>query len=104
LGTYRHDGFTASMDTFKDKQGLDELYSKGKAPWEVWRKEVQPTEGVTGMWPPMAADGNHEEKHGVRYKSNGSPSPTRGRPVEAPARVGIGLTSPTPSLPSGTIG
>jgi glucose-1-phosphate cytidylyltransferase len=35
--THPYDGFTASMDTFKDKQRLDELYLKGNAPWEVWR-------------------------------------------------------------------
>lgn len=34
---YRHDGFWASMDTFKDKQNLEDLYSKGNAPWEVWQ-------------------------------------------------------------------
>lgn len=38
LQTYAHEGFTATMDTFKDKQAFDELYAKGKAPWEVWRK------------------------------------------------------------------
>jgi glucose-1-phosphate cytidylyltransferase len=37
LLTHAHDGFTASMDTFKDKQHFDELYAKGRAPWEVWR-------------------------------------------------------------------
>jgi glucose-1-phosphate cytidylyltransferase len=47
LRSHQHDGFTASMDTFKDKQGLDELYSKGRAPWEVWRKDVQAAEGVS---------------------------------------------------------
>ena len=36
LLTYRYDGFWASMDTFKDKQYLDDMYSKGKTPWEVW--------------------------------------------------------------------
>jgi glucose-1-phosphate cytidylyltransferase len=36
LLTYRYDGFWASMDTFKDKQYLDDLYSKGDVPWEVW--------------------------------------------------------------------
>ena len=36
LLTYRYDGFWASMDTFKDKQYLDEMYSKGETPWEVW--------------------------------------------------------------------
>ena len=34
---YRYDGFWASMDTFKDKQNLEDLYSKGNAPWEVWQ-------------------------------------------------------------------
>jgi glucose-1-phosphate cytidylyltransferase len=35
---YQYDGFSASMDTFKDKQFLDDLHAKGKAPWEVWRE------------------------------------------------------------------
>jgi glucose-1-phosphate cytidylyltransferase len=39
LHAYPYDGFTASMDTFKDKQHFDELYSKGKAPWEVWLRD-----------------------------------------------------------------
>jgi glucose-1-phosphate cytidylyltransferase len=34
---YAYDGFWASMDTFKDKQHLDSLYSTGVAPWEVWK-------------------------------------------------------------------
>ena len=34
---YRHDGFWRSMDTFKDKQALDELCAGDGAPWEVWR-------------------------------------------------------------------
>ena len=36
LVTYPYDGFWACMDTFKEKQQLDELYSRGNAPWEVW--------------------------------------------------------------------
>jgi glucose-1-phosphate cytidylyltransferase len=36
LFTYDYEGFWAGMDTFKDKQRLDELCSKGKAPWQVW--------------------------------------------------------------------
>jgi glucose-1-phosphate cytidylyltransferase len=35
LLAYRYDGFWQSMDTFKDKQRLDELYAHGSAPWEV---------------------------------------------------------------------
>src|SRR5262249_44152286 len=34
---YSYDGFWASMDTFKDKQYLEELYAGGIAPWEVWK-------------------------------------------------------------------
>lgn len=35
---YRHDGFWASMDTFKDKQVLDRMISRGSAPWEIWKR------------------------------------------------------------------
>lgn len=40
LSAYPYDGFWACMDTFKEKQRLDELYSRGNAPWEVWRPEA----------------------------------------------------------------
>ena len=36
LVTYRYDGFWVGMDTFKDKQQLEELYEKGNPPWAVW--------------------------------------------------------------------
>jgi glucose-1-phosphate cytidylyltransferase len=36
LVSWEHKGFWASMDTYKDKQTLDEAYAKGNAPWEVW--------------------------------------------------------------------
>lgn len=39
LVTFRHDGFWACMDTFKEKQILDDLYDKGEAPWQVWKHE-----------------------------------------------------------------
>jgi glucose-1-phosphate cytidylyltransferase len=35
---HRYGGFWKSMDTFKEKQELDELYSKGAAPWQLWRR------------------------------------------------------------------
>ncbi|HET9251417.1 MAG TPA: sugar phosphate nucleotidyltransferase [Candidatus Eisenbacteria bacterium] len=35
---YRHEGFWASMDTFKDKQALDKMIARGDAPWEIWKK------------------------------------------------------------------
>jgi len=37
LHAFKHNGFWASMDTFKDKQTLDDEYAKGNAPWEVWK-------------------------------------------------------------------
>lgn len=39
----RHDGFWMAMDTFKDKQVLDDLYFQGKAPWEVWKRAPVPS-------------------------------------------------------------
>lgn len=37
LITYQHDGFWACMDTFKEKQLLEDMYLNGNAPWEVWK-------------------------------------------------------------------
>src|SRR5437899_3628610 len=36
LMAYRHDGFYACMDTFKEKQQLDDMYANGDAPWVLW--------------------------------------------------------------------
>jgi glucose-1-phosphate cytidylyltransferase len=38
LMAYSYDGFWACMDTFKEKQHLEDLHSKGAAPWELWNK------------------------------------------------------------------
>ena len=43
LVSSRYEGFWLSMDTFKDKQVLDDLYFNGQAPWEVWK---QPEKGA----------------------------------------------------------
>ena len=37
--THKHEGFWMAMDTFKDKQYLDEMVSRDSVPWEVWRKK-----------------------------------------------------------------
>jgi glucose-1-phosphate cytidylyltransferase len=47
LAAYRHDGFWLPMDTFKDKQLLEDMYSRGAAPWEVWK-----TAGAADSLPP----------------------------------------------------
>jgi glucose-1-phosphate cytidylyltransferase len=36
LMAYEHDGFFMAMDTFKDRQVLEDILAKGNAPWEVW--------------------------------------------------------------------
>jgi len=33
----RYDGFWQCMDTFRDKQILDELEASGTAPWRTWK-------------------------------------------------------------------
>jgi glucose-1-phosphate cytidylyltransferase len=39
LLAYGYDGFWACMDTFKDKQLLEDLYTRGKVPWELWKRQ-----------------------------------------------------------------
>ena len=40
LRAYEYDGFWRSMDTFKDRQHLEEIYARGNAPWEIWKNEI----------------------------------------------------------------
>jgi glucose-1-phosphate cytidylyltransferase len=42
LAAYPHDGFWLPMDTFKDKQLLEDMYARGAAPWEVWKNPASP--------------------------------------------------------------
>jgi glucose-1-phosphate cytidylyltransferase len=42
LHAYPYDGFWACMDTFKDRQLLEDLYSHGQVPWEVWKSHAAP--------------------------------------------------------------
>ena len=37
LIVHPHDGFWRSMDTFKDRQELEDLWGQARAPWTVWR-------------------------------------------------------------------
>jgi glucose-1-phosphate cytidylyltransferase len=36
LAIYRHGGFWQPMDTLRDKNHLEDLWSRGKAPWKKW--------------------------------------------------------------------
>lgn len=42
LRAYRHSGFFGCMDTFKQKQQLDEMCARGHQPWAVWQTTAKP--------------------------------------------------------------
>ena len=45
-------GFWRCVDTFKDLQSLEQLYSQGKAPWAVWHSDPAPSA------PPTSSSGS----------------------------------------------
>jgi glucose-1-phosphate cytidylyltransferase len=47
MAAYLHHGFWQPMDTLRDKQTLDDLWSAGRAPWKVW------TDGLTAGASPV---------------------------------------------------
>ena len=36
----KHAGFWSCMDTYKEKQHLDDMYARGEAPWELWKRPL----------------------------------------------------------------
>jgi glucose-1-phosphate cytidylyltransferase len=40
LSILHYDGFWGCMDTYKEKQLLDDMYQSGRRPWEVWNEQV----------------------------------------------------------------
>jgi glucose-1-phosphate cytidylyltransferase len=73
LLAYRYDGFWAAMDTFKDKQQLEELYTRGDAPWVVWQaaKGEQPGAGGSGRnGAPGVADAAGKDKGGADRRAS----------------------------------
>jgi glucose-1-phosphate cytidylyltransferase len=69
LAAYEYDGFFAAMDTFKDKQRLDDLHEGGRPPWEIWRK-------TNGELPKAATTevGSFAKKPRVSLDDRGAPS------------------------------
>ncbi len=41
LFSHSYDGFFGCMDTFKEKQMLDDMYARGDTPWEVWKQPAK---------------------------------------------------------------
>jgi glucose-1-phosphate cytidylyltransferase len=50
LMAHQHEGFWACMDTFKEKQDLEDVFSRGHAPWAVWDNQ-----GLTKKWNPQVS-------------------------------------------------
>jgi glucose-1-phosphate cytidylyltransferase len=50
LFAFQHEGFWACMDTFKEKQQLDDMILAGTPPWQVWNRPV-PANGASHALP-----------------------------------------------------
>lgn len=53
LSAYPYNGFWMPMDTFKDRQRLEELHVRGNAPWQVWNT-AQPPMSDDSAWVPVS--------------------------------------------------
>ena len=50
LLSHAHNGFWACMDTFKERQELEDLYGRGIAPWTVWNGAAKASEeGISSL-------------------------------------------------------
>lgn len=48
LFAYEYNGFWACMDTFKEKQQLEDMFAQGNAPWEAWKHNKNLTTASLG--------------------------------------------------------
>lgn len=69
LLAYRYDGFWHAVDTFKDRQKLDQLYADGEAPWELWKNSA-PADGAAA---PAARQLVHPSGHYTFQLQQGRP-------------------------------
>ena len=49
LRAYRHEGFWACMDTYKDAVALNDLWASGAPPWRVWPEDGRAGAGSYGV-------------------------------------------------------
>ncbi len=54
LHSLRHRGFWGCMDTYKEKQMLDDMYERGVTPWAVWKRGAQVPAAASGAVAPEA--------------------------------------------------
>jgi glucose-1-phosphate cytidylyltransferase len=60
---HRYHGYWSCMDTFKDRQQLDELYTRGEAPWEVWKPGKDRSQGPRAAATKSARNGRVLLRH-----------------------------------------
>lgn len=63
LTAYQHDGFWSCMDTFKEKQSLDDMYARGETPWEVWKHACTPQDQAVPIATPPISLGTPAPDH-----------------------------------------
>jgi len=70
LTMFRYNGYFGCMDTYKEKQRLDDMYNRGERPWEVWN-----TSGDAPNVTPVVTmyNGNGNGNGTSRRKRNGKP-------------------------------
>ena len=69
LITYKHNGFWACMDTFKERQQLEDLCARGAAPWQVWLNQRLGPAGALSRDPRILSA---EDVHLLAPHGNGS--------------------------------
>jgi glucose-1-phosphate cytidylyltransferase len=40
LAALKYEGYWGCMDTYKEKQTLDDMAARGETPWEIWKRKV----------------------------------------------------------------
>jgi glucose-1-phosphate cytidylyltransferase len=59
LATVKHHGFWSCMDTYKEKQAIDDRITAGDAPWEIWNRSSPPADWLHPL-PTTSSDGQIE--------------------------------------------
>ena len=74
LMAHKYRGFWACMDTFKEKQRLDDMVARGETPWEVWKRQAEMKLGSTSLvlgeatqgLRPISVEGGHLPREASR--------------------------------------
>ncbi|MBV8051768.1 MAG: hypothetical protein JOZ80_11305, partial [Acidobacteriaceae bacterium] len=73
---YPYEGFWKSMDTFKEKQELDDLHSKNIAPWELWKRQNGASASGENVSEKVGLHTYSRESAEIRLSANSLPDPS----------------------------